>query len=125
MSTVDRWPQSLAGPETSTHSVELSELRIRVEHQIGESFLALYGELDLTSSPALDRELHRAIEASPTIVVDLSALQFIDSTGLRSVVVAARRAESMHRNLRFLRPPPEVARMLALTGVDDVLRYLD
>jgi anti-anti-sigma factor len=125
MSTVDPLPRVLAGSEASVANVEASDLTIRVEHHDGEWFLGLYGELDLVSAAAFDDELERAIEATPTIIVDLSALQFVDSAGMRSLVVACRRAEAERRKLRFLRPPRDVARVLKLTGIDEMLLFLD
>ena len=125
MSTVDPWPPALSRSEISVWDVEASDLKIRVEHQHGGTFLSLYGEADLPSAPAIDRELAHAIETTPIIIVDLSALQFIDSSAIQAMVVAARRAHATNRDLYFLRPPPDVARTLELTGIEGLLRYLD
>ena len=122
MSALDFWLKPLAEGEPRSSLVEAGELSIRVERHDGESFLALYGELDVASAPLLDRELNRAIASTPTIVVDLSALEFIDSNGIRSLLSASR---IKGRDVCYLRPPPDVARILQMVGADECLRYLD
>jgi anti-anti-sigma factor len=125
MSALDSREPAQARPEGLARTIQAAELFLRVEQRDGETLLALHGELDLTSAPALDRELGRAISDAQTIVVDLSALQFIDSTGLQSVVLAARQAREAERMLLFFRPSPKITRLLRLTGVEEILWYFD
>jgi anti-anti-sigma factor len=85
-----------------------------------ELILALKGELDLTTAPALDDELTRAEATNvPAIVVDLAQLDFIDSSGLR---VLLRHASSDQR-VRVTRGSPQVQRILEISGVVDYLRF--
>ena len=56
--------------------------------------LALGGELDLVSSPALDRTLDAVLASdAELIVVDLRGLEFMDSTGLHVLVKAQHRMD--------------------------------
>jgi anti-anti-sigma factor len=68
--------------------------------------------------------LRRAIDGEAQVVLDLSALQFIDSEGLRCLVKAAQELAETRR-LGVIRPSSEVARLLSLTGIDEVLPFLD
>jgi anti-anti-sigma factor len=91
-----------------------------------ERALELFGELDLASTATLEEEL-RAAEASDahTIVLDLSGLTFMDSTGLRAVLVADRRLRDAGRRLCLVRGPRAVDRVFTLTGADRRLEFLD
>jgi anti-anti-sigma factor len=83
------------------------------------------GELDHTTAGILDRELKKA-EASSVrqIILDLSGVDFIDSAGLKTLVIAARRSQA-HSN-RFAVAPGagQVAKMLRLTGIGEILTLI-
>lgn len=86
----------------------------------------LEGELDLATAPHADEELRRAEAGSPArLTLDLSALSFMDSTGLRLVVAAEQRAQEAGRELYVTRGPLAVQRVFQLTGVDERLQFLD
>ena len=81
--------------------------------------LALVGELDMAETPALTAELDRIEAERPELVlVDLSALDFVDSHGLEVLVGATRRAEAAGRRLLFVPPPEPVRQILRVTLLD-------
>jgi anti-anti-sigma factor len=86
--------------------------------------IALHGELDLANGRELERELGRA-EASDVdeIVLDLGALQFVDSTGIRLLLEATQRSVGDGGRLRILRGPEHVHRVFELCGVTDALPF--
>jgi anti-anti-sigma factor len=88
--------------------------------------IAVTGELDLASSPALREALERESENGVELVIlDLRQLVFMDSTGLSVVVRAHQRAvESRHR-FAVVRGGKQVQRLLMLTGVGDRLTVID
>ncbi len=98
-------------------------LKIRSEPQHAH-FVSLEGELDLSNADALRAEFAR-IEATSVsrIVLDLSELEFIDSTGLAVILRAHERARNDGYVLRVLRPTGQVARVFELCGLDEVLAY--
>jgi anti-anti-sigma factor len=99
------------------------ELRIDVFQEEGAVRLALAGELDLGSAPMLMAELHQARAAHRSVVLDLSQLDFIDSTGVHVLIDAARSAD--RDGWEFTLSPelsPQVAYVLDLTGVQQRLR---
>jgi anti-anti-sigma factor len=79
--------------------------------------LALHGELDINSGPALEAALRAAErEAGERLIVDLGGLTFIDSAGIHRLLESDRRLRSKGRRI-WLRPgPAQVQRLLELTG---------
>src|SRR5438270_9304764 len=68
-------------------TVECGPLTLRSSRQGDEHVVALYGELDIAGVEALDEELRRVAQtAVPRVVIDLSGLEFMDSTGLRCLL---------------------------------------
>lgn len=88
--------------------------------------ITLEGEMDLASATAVEDGLRAAEASSPTrVVVDLSQLAFIDSTGLRLLLQADARARQQGYEL-VLRPgEASVQRVFEITGALDVLRFED
>jgi anti-sigma B factor antagonist len=76
--------------------------------------LRLIGELDLsTADDLLGRVEDRLVEGRGDLVIDASALAFIDSTGVKALVDIARRLGA-GRELVIVRPSPPAARTLEL-----------
>ncbi len=97
-------------------------LSISSERQ-GDTFrVAPEGELDIATAGRLEREL-AAVAASDaaTIVLDLSGLTFIDSTGLRVVLDFNDRCGGENGRLRVIAGTPAVDRLLDIVGLRDRL----
>jgi anti-sigma B factor antagonist len=104
--------------------IEQGLLTIHSEPQDDARFVSLHGALDLANAKALEAEFIR-IEATSVsrIVLDLSELDFIDSTGLTMIVKADRRAKNDGQVLRLLRPSGQVGQALAVSGLDELLAF--
>ena len=88
--------------------------------------LSLRGELDLTSAPVFDRELERlSLGDARRLVIDLSGLDFMDSTGLRALLQVRERATANQHELALRRGPRQVQRVLELTKTDEVFAFVD
>ncbi len=88
--------------------------------------IAVTGELDLASSPALEEQLAVAQETgAKLVIVDLRALEFIDSTGLGVLIKAHQHAQASGRSFALVRGPSQVQRLLGLTGLEDRLTVVD
>ena len=83
------------------------------------------GELDLAGTDAAQNAIAQAEESSGMLVLDLSGLTFMDSTGLEIVLRAARRAHDSGRRLVVARPSPYVRRLFELTAIDQSLDIVD
>jgi anti-sigma B factor antagonist len=85
----------------------------------GRAVVRLGGELDMSTVPILEERLREALDGgSRRLVVDLSGLEFIDSTGLTLLVRCARAAEQDGFNLALVRGDDRVHRLFELTGLD-------
>jgi anti-anti-sigma factor len=87
--------------------------------------VGLSGELDLSRALLLEQEL-RAVEgtAPSTIVIDLSELDFVDSSGLARLIAARRRAERAAWRLVFVEGSETVQRLLSLSALDKAFEFV-
>ena len=86
--------------------------------------LSVYGELDVASAPILEKQVKRLQWAgAASIVIDLSGLHFIDSSGLHVLIRAHGRVPE--GQLSLLRGPRTVHRVFELTGTDALLPFAD
>lgn len=86
--------------------------------------LILGGEIDLHTAPDLERDGHAAL-AEPEVhalAVDLSAVTFIDSTGIGALVRLRLAAEGVGKQLLLVRPSSQVQRVLQVCALHDVFR---
>src|SRR5215208_8109152 len=90
-------------------------LSLEIERDGDSLVVRASGELDLATAPMLEECLLHAFEgeASP-IILDLTAVSFIDSMGLRSLLRAARNSDS---RLRIECESAPVRRMIEVTGL--------
>jgi anti-anti-sigma factor len=84
--------------------------------------IAPVGELDIATGPTLERELRR-VEATDVdrIELDLAAVTFIDSAGIRVLTDADARTRADGGRLQITRGPRGVQRVLELVGADHTL----
>ena len=86
----------------------------------------LRGELDLSTAEKVEDELRRVEDdADQLLVLDLSGLTFLDSTGLRVMVTADQRARKTGRRLAVVKGPDTVHRVFTITKLDERLRMVD
>jgi anti-anti-sigma factor len=103
-----------------------SNFAVHTQTAEGAITLALLGELDLVSAPALEQ----AMEGQPQqdvelIVLDLRGLEFMDSTGLHAVLRIANGAHDTGRRFALIRGPDQVHRLFELTGLAETLTIVD
>jgi anti-anti-sigma factor len=88
--------------------------------------VSLRGELDLSGVDRARQAIEEAESANKSLLVlDLSQLDFIDSTGLEVMLRAARRAHDEGRRLIVQRPSRYVRRLLEMTAIDQSLDIVD
>jgi len=84
------------------------------------------GELDVSTAPILRRELERATQRFPNALrLDLSALRFMDSTGLQLVLTTDSRAREEGRELELVRGSDTVQRVFQVAGLEERLTFID
>jgi anti-anti-sigma factor len=101
-------------------------LEIETEVADGLARVALKGELDLSTVNKVEEELE-SLEAggAKLIVLDMSSLTFLDSTGLRCLVTADQRARDAGRRLVLVRGPDAVQRVFTITRLEERLEMVD
>ena len=113
-------------PPPAENVIGPGQLCVRSERIDDVHTIHLEGEVDLATADAVQRELDRA-EASDaaSIVIDLSGVTFMDSTGIRLLVSAHARSRADADRLMLLRGGPAVQRVMQLSGVDVLLPFAD
>jgi anti-anti-sigma factor len=104
----------------------VAELGIETRSQDDVTVVALTGEFDLAAVQKFDDAL-RDLEADDprVLVVDLNNLQFMDSSGLRALVMADNRAKRAERRLAIVPGPHVVRRVFEITQLEDRLDLID
>lgn len=88
--------------------------------------LALSGELDLVSTPVLERAMDDVAGLDiELIVLDLREVEFMDSTGLHLLLRAQQQAHDSGRRFALVRGGDQVQRLFDLTGVAENLTIVD
>lgn len=89
------------------------EFKIAIENRDDTAVVRVVGEIDLATHEELAEKLEEAAGRAGAIVVDLSECPFIDSSGIRALLLGARESD------RFLiaGAGEQVARVLEMTGV--------
>ena len=75
------------------------------------------GELDLSTAPELEDRIHTALAGGDELVLDLSELEFIDSTGVHVVMRAFKAAEQRGAGFAITGAAGEVLRVFELVGL--------
>lgn len=112
-------------PSRAELIAELGALTVDTDRRGGTHTITLDGELDLATHRAVEREL-RLVEESDaeSIVLDLSRVSFIDSSGIRMLLLARARTREDGDRLKLRRPPRPVFEVLQVCGVDRLLPFV-
>ena len=111
----------LTSPSWSTRD---GLLEVNVEYDGARWLLTLVGELDLSNVVTLEEELGIAEASLPqSIVVALEQLQFIDSSGVRTLLRAERRSRRNGGRLRILPGGRRIQSVFRMTGTEEQLPF--
>ena len=84
--------------------------------------IVLAGELDLHGARLLDAEVRRLLDdAVRSLEIDGGDLEFVDSSGLRSMMQARAEAEAVGASFRLSAVSPAVARVIEIAGLTGLL----
>jgi len=101
-------------------------LDVETEDRNGLVHVTLKGELDLSTVAKVQDELRRVEQDEPAVMVlDLSRLTFLDSTGLRCLVTADERGREAGRRVVIVRGPEPVQRVFTITRLEERLEMVD
>ena len=91
---------------------------VREEH--GTVVVELEGDIDLEQSPKARSILLECVERGGPVLVDLSKVAYMDSSGVASLVEALQKARAGQQLFALAAPSPGVARVLELARLDKV-----
>jgi anti-sigma B factor antagonist len=105
----------------------MSTLSLHTYRESDSVRVEVSGELDLSSALVFEEELRRLEEECEPklLVLDLRALKFMDSTGLRLILSAHARAINHGRKLAIVEGGDAIRRIFRLTGVLDRLNVVE
>src|SRR2546423_6720409 len=104
----------------------MAEFRVGSRVEGGVTYVTLAGEFDLAGVQQFESVLGKLeADAPETIVIDLSQLVFMDSSGLRALVMADQRAQRERRRLAIVPGPPSVRRVFEITQLHDRLDLIE
>jgi anti-anti-sigma factor len=102
------------------------QLKIGLERDPQGVRITLVGEVDLATVPELNRLLDQLADSEHRrVLIDLTGVEFMDSTGLGSIIRAVRAADANGHRLAVRRGSPQVQRLFELTGLVDRLTFED
>jgi anti-anti-sigma factor len=87
----------------------------------GVAVVAVVGEVTFSNVGALDRELAAALADAPNLVVDLTDVTFIDSSGLSTLLTASARARERSGTVALVLAQEEPPSIFRFRGVDRLL----
>lgn len=100
--------------------------KVETDQKAGELLVRLYGEFDILAFGEVDQLLTDAqSDTNERVVVDLRTVEFIDSSGIRALVRAHKRAVDSGGEFRLIRGPKTVHRVFELAGLDTRLDFHD
>jgi len=103
------------------------ELKVSSRNEGDHVIVALSGEIDLYTAPRLQSQLAAALRADHPVrlVVDMSGVDFCDSTGMNVLLAAQRAAREQGGNVELSGPRPAVRKILQVTGLESVFTVVE
>lgn len=112
-----------AGNECDPISVGPPDFGLEVTTDRERVIVRVSGEVDLATADALETGIiYRLERRGARIVVDLRAVSFIDSSGIRALIAADQRARELQASVSFIIGDGQTRRVLELTGLIDCLQ---
>ncbi|GAB97461.1 anti-sigma B factor antagonist [Kineosphaera limosa] len=97
------------------------ELLLSCTNEGPVTIVDVQGDIDALSAPALQERLEMYVAAGQRhLVLDLSGVPFMDSTGLGVLVGVLRLARAHGGSMRLVAPSERVLRIMAITGLDEI-----
>jgi len=104
----------------------METLRVSTEERDDRILISLAGELDIATAPRIEEALRAAEEKGPALLVlDLRELEFMDSTGLRTILAADARAGESGRRLAVVQGDENIRRVFEVTRLYERVEIVD
>ncbi|MER7278245.1 STAS domain-containing protein [Dactylosporangium sp. NPDC000244] len=105
----------------------MAEIPIRARREPdGGTVLAVRGEVDVATAPALREAIVRAVDGRPArVVIDLAAVSFMDSSALGVLISGYKYAQGAGVAMVLASPGPGVYRLLRTSGMVEIFEVVD
>jgi anti-sigma B factor antagonist len=91
----------------------------------GTTIVDVVGQIDLGSSPALRKTLLESLNGTKSVAINLSAVKYIDSSGIASLVEVLREARNSNKRLVLFGLTGAVLQVLQLTRLTGVFEICE
>ncbi|MFC9977945.1 STAS domain-containing protein [Spirillospora sp. NPDC127200] len=98
---------------------------VHLMHHDRCTLVRVQGELDVVTRERFEEAMLGVVDVGAPMVVDMRQVTFCDSTGLNAIVAANRRANERGTPIALIAPPPRIARILHITGIDRYVPVYD
>lgn len=103
----------------------MATLDLRTERRDDRRLIIVSGDVDLYSSPELRRAILEAMAVEREVVVDLSGVRYMDSSGVATLVEGLKSAMNDGKSFRLLSPSSAVMKVLELSRLDSIFEVGD
>lgn len=95
-------------------------LKINKTIENGTALFALEGRLDTTTAPELEKALKESLDGVSSLTLDLKALEYISSAGLR-VLLSAQKIMTKQGEMKLINVSDTLMEIFEVTGFSDIL----
>ena len=95
-------------------------LNITKNTNASELTVSLTGRLDTTTAPELEKELKASLDGVSALTIDMAALEYISSAGLR-VLLSAQKAMNQQGEMKVVHVGDTIMEIFEVTGFSDIL----
>ncbi len=96
-------------------------MTVSVDEVRGIRRVSLSGRLDADGLASVEDDFHAAATAEPNVIVDLTAVDFLASMGIRMLVAASQDQAELGGKLVLAGPDAMTMRILKTTGIDQLV----
>lgn len=100
-------------------------MAVRIENKNGSAVCYIDGEVDINSSPAIKKSFDKLLSAkTPKIVINFSAVTYVDSSGLATLVEILKNMRSYGGKLRLTNLAPKIKNLFEITKLEKLFEIL-
>ncbi len=100
----------------------MDELSMHDERHGKVTVLSLSGRVDSRTAPTLDEKLTQLISADKRLVLDLHAVTFLSSAGVRAIIQALKTAKKARGEVKLAEVPDHTAAILNTVGILEIVQ---
>lgn len=100
----------------------MSDFSVHSEHQGAITVVAVSGRVDSVTAAALSKELEKALRSGIRIVLNMKAVEYLSSAGVRAILKASQDAKKSGGGVRLAQIPALVNEVLENVGVTQILQ---